>query len=114
VPLALANGTFEINPRRVWATVYSYNRAGITPETVEGILAEFERARLLFRWRTPDGKEWGYWTGIDKLGRLPGNSRRGKNERVGPDPPQDDCGSFWILMESITKPLSSRPEQNCA
>src|SRR3954468_24880281 len=89
LPLAFANGVFEANPRRVWSAVYSYNREGVTPEIVEAILAAFENVRLLFCWHTSDGKRWGYWTGVDKPGRLPGRSRRGKNEAVGPEPPTD-------------------------
>jgi hypothetical protein len=94
VPLATANGVFETNARRIWCAVYSYNRPEITVEQVEEILAEFTRVRLLFRWTDESGRVWGYWTGIDKPGRLPGKSRRGRNEVVGPEPPRDDLQSF--------------------
>jgi hypothetical protein len=53
LPLALANGVFEANARRVWSTVYSYNRPEVTVEGVEQILAEFERVGLLLRWTDP-------------------------------------------------------------
>jgi hypothetical protein len=95
VPLALANGTFEANPRRIWAQVYSYNRPDMTAENVSAILDALEYSKLLFRWTDqPSGKVWGYWVGIDKPGRLPGKSRRGKNEAVGPDPPFEELRSF--------------------
>jgi len=95
LPLALANGAFEANPRRIWSTVYSYNRPDVSPEEVEQILAEFEAVRLLFRWTEPEtGKVWGYWVGIDKPGRLPGRSRRGRNEAVGPEPPAQELRRF--------------------
>ena len=95
IPLALANGTFEAVPRRVWSTVYSYNRPDVTPEAVEQILAEFERVKLLFRWTdTTTGKVWGFWVGIDRPGRLPGKSRQGINEAVGPVPPADRLRKF--------------------
>jgi hypothetical protein len=45
LPLALANGSFEVNARCIWSTVYSYNRPDITIAHVEQILAEFERKR---------------------------------------------------------------------
>ena len=68
IPLAQADGTFECNPRRVWADVYSYNRPDITVEMVEEILKEFERVNLLKR-STRKGKDWGFWVGIES--RLP-------------------------------------------
>jgi hypothetical protein len=96
VPLALANGTFEATPRRVWSSVYSFNRPDVpTAELVEQLLDELERVKLLFRWTDPStGKVWGFWVGIDKPGRLPGRSRRGRNEAVGLDPPPDELRKF--------------------
>jgi hypothetical protein len=108
LPLALSNGVFEANPRRIWATVYSYNRPDVTLEDVVEILDEFERVKLLFRWTAADGKVWGYWTGIEKPGRLPGVSRRGKNEAIGPEPPLDSIrkvlDSNGIHTETIEQP----------
>jgi hypothetical protein len=96
-PLALANGVFECGARRIWSLVYSYNRPNVTVEQVEEILAAFAKAGMLFRWTATDGKVWGFWIGSDRPGRLPGRSRRGKNERVGPEPPADKLQKF---MES--------------
>ena len=95
VPLAMANGVFECNPRRIWAEIYSYNRPAITPEIVElEILPAFQRVALIFTWTDGCGKQWGYFVGIDKPGRLPGQSRRGRNEAVGPEPPADGLRKF--------------------
>jgi len=95
LPLALANGVFEANPRRIWSTVYSYNRPDVPAEEVEQILEEFERVKLLFRWiERETGKVWGFWVGIDKPGRLPGKSRWGKNEAIGPTPPPQELKHF--------------------
>lgn len=96
VPLALANGSFEANPRRLWSTVYSYNRPEITLEQVEQILAEFERVKLLFRWTdSATSKEWGFWIGIDKAGRLPTPSRlRDRHEKQGLVPPPAQLAEF--------------------
>ena len=94
IPLALANGVFEANPRRIWSQAYSYNRTDITLSDVEKILNEFERVKLLFRWSDEAGKVWGYWIGIEKPGRLPGQSRWGKNEAIGPSPPEEELRKF--------------------
>jgi hypothetical protein len=112
LPLALANGVFEANARRIWSTVYSYNRPEITLEHVEQILAEFERVKLLFRWTDPRSvKDWGYWIGIDKPGRLPAPSRlRQGHEILGPEPPAELLRSF--LSGSDDQPLASQPVAN--
>ncbi len=95
IPLALANGVFECNPRRVWSEVYSYNRADIAVQDVETIiLPALVGVGLLFCWKDEDGKGWGYWPGIEKPGRLPGKSRRGRNEAVGPEPPAEELRKF--------------------
>jgi len=58
---------------------------------VQQILNELERVGLLFRfYDAGTGKAWGFWTGIDKKGRLPSPSRQEKkHETVGPFPPKD-------------------------
>jgi hypothetical protein len=94
IPLALANGSFECSARLIWSQVYSFNRPDVTPEDVEIFLKAFEEARLLFRWMDGDGRSWAYFVGIDKPGRLPGKSRKGKNEKVGAEPPLDALRKF--------------------
>ena len=94
IPLALANGSFECSTRLVWSQVYSFNRPDVSHEDVEIFLKAFEEARLLFRWTDADGKQWGYFVGIDKPGRLPGKSRKGKNEKIGAEPPQEQLRKF--------------------
>jgi hypothetical protein len=101
LPLALANGVFEADPDRIWADVYSFNRPDIKPADVRRILEAFERVKLLFRWTDETGKVWGYWVGIEKPGRLPGKSRRGKNEAIGPEPPEEGLRAFLnVSMDS--------------
>lgn len=107
LPLALANGVFECNPRCVWATAYTFNRPEVTVEMVEMILAEFERVRLLFRWQEPDGKTWGYWTGIRKPGRLPSPSRLKKHHEIGPEPPQDLLKRFEAVQPANAQPVAN-------
>jgi hypothetical protein len=114
LPLAHANGSFEANPRRIWSTVYSYNRPEITVEQVEQILVEFERVKLLFRWIDgPTGKQWAYFIGIEKPGRLPPPSRlRQRHEVLGAEPPKDLLGKFFAESEPNGSPLASQSVPN--
>jgi hypothetical protein len=93
LPLALANGSFECNPVDITRRVYGKVMPSITRDQVELILAEFQRAKLLFTWRTPDEKLWGYWTGIER--RLPAQShvRRG-NYGIGAPVPVGPLAEF--------------------
>jgi hypothetical protein len=90
----MANGVFEASAERVWSDVYSFNRPDVTVKQVATFLAAFEQVKLLFRWTDGAGKVWGYWIGIDKPGRLPGKSRRGRNEAIGPEPPREALEKF--------------------
>lgn len=105
IPLALANGSFEADTRRIWATVYSYNRPDVSFEDVDEIEREFCRAGLLFLFFDKEtGKLWGYFTGIEKQGRLPAKSRlEKKHEPIGPTPPADALRAYVELTRS--KPL---------
>jgi len=107
IPLALANGVFEADTRRIWATIYSYNRPEITFDDAEEIKREFCRVGLLFLWPDEEtGKIWAYFVGIDKSGRLPSRSRLDrKHEPIGPTPPADALRSYVELTRS--KPLES-------
>ena len=107
IPLALANGVFEADTRRIWATIYSYNRPDISFEDAEEIKRELCRAGLLFLWPDDEtGKIWAYFTGIDKPGRLPSRSRLDKkHEPIGPIPPTEALRSYIEMTRS--KPLES-------
>jgi hypothetical protein len=85
LPLAEANGVFEANPDRIWVTAYAYHRDGTTPGWVRDLLTDFERVDLLRTWKE-SGKVWGYWTGIDKFGRLPGKEHRKRYKNLPPNP----------------------------
>ena len=87
VPLAEANGVFEVDVDRVWSDVYSYNREGVTVGIVAEILAELESVGLLRVWQE-SGKVWGYWEGIHKSGRLPKASELLKYKNLPPNPPE--------------------------
>lgn len=113
LPLALANGVFECNAHTVWATVYADNRDDIEPADIEQILAEFERVKLLFRWTDAQTqKQWGFWVGIEKPGRLPPKTRRYKHAVMGPEAPQEELRKFLAcsLREADVKPAASLRE----
>jgi hypothetical protein len=80
-PLADANGSFEItNLRIIWGKVAAI-RPHLTLENLQEIMRAFHEHGVLFIWER-DGKRYGHWTGSDKPGRLPRESRR--TARYGP------------------------------
>ncbi len=112
LPLALANGVFEANARRIWTMVYSYNRSDVSVEQVKNILDEFERVKLLFRWNEA-GKVWGYFVGIEKPGRLPPPSRlKHGHELLGPLPPRESLQAFIGSHVRTGQPMASQPVAN--
>jgi hypothetical protein len=104
VPLAEANGTFELDPRKIWLRVYGYNRQKVTMEFVYDLLEDLVASGLLLAWEE-DGKVYGFWDGQDKVGRLPGPSEQKKYKNLPPDPPLD-C-SKEITLEIIFRLRSS-------
>lgn len=90
--LALANGSFECDVRTVWSKCYLYSRPEVTTDQVKMILDAFERVGLLFRW-VHHGKQWGYWVGINKEGRLPPPTQRARMAR-GQEPPTKGLKAF--------------------
>lgn len=74
--LVLADGTFEVDPHRVWAEAYSFCGNGIDAKTVEKMLNAFENFGLLERKSDKNGRMWGYWTGCE--GCLPVRKERYK------------------------------------
>lgn len=95
LPLAMANGVFECDLRRIWAKCYVYSRPEMSIEQLMEVFHAFAQVGLLFRWREACGKEWGYWVGISKIGRLPPKSRLyRKHETCGPEPPKKQLAEF--------------------
>jgi hypothetical protein len=95
LPLAMANGVFECDIRRIWAKCYVYCRPEMSIEQLMEVFHAFVQVGLLFRWREACGKEWGYWVGISKIGRLPPKSRLyRKHETCGPEPPRKQLAEF--------------------
>src|SRR5215472_6984089 len=79
--LADANGSFELTNLRVPHAKVAAIRKNLALERFEQIINEFQDKGLLFVWAA-GGKRYGYWTGSDKPGRFPRESRR--TPRYGP------------------------------
>jgi hypothetical protein len=110
LPLALANGVFELDADQIWARVYAYLRPSMSRDDVSKIVAAFERSGLLFGWNAEDGKRWGFWIGIDKPGRLPRLSRlKNGHEKLGPAPPKVELETYvarqWYTKGAPLAPL---------
>ena len=88
LPLAEANGTFELDPRKIWLRVYGYNRQDVQMDFVYDLLEDLASVGLLLAWEE-DGKTYAFWDGQDKVGRLPGPSEQKKYKSLPPDPPLD-------------------------
>src|SRR5438094_4701928 len=67
-PIALVDGTFEADARRLWAAAYATIRTDWDAAKVVLLLDEFERVGLLRRAKDENGRTWGYWVGSDKFG----------------------------------------------
>ena len=86
IPLAEANGGFEADPDRIWAKAYAYLRDGTNPGWVRDLLEDFKSVDLLRTW-SENGKVWGWWTGIDKTGRLPSKKHLDRYTNLPPSAP---------------------------
>ena len=74
LPLAAANGVFEIDLDAIRSRVYAASlHPSFTSKSVFDVLCEFTQVGLLQVWME-DEKVWGYFLGIEKAGRLPGKA----------------------------------------
>jgi hypothetical protein len=105
IPLAMANGTFECDAATVQYRVCGFRQAHLSEEFIRLMLDEFERVKLLFRWRVGN-KEWGYWAGIEKPGRLPADSQKYKYAK-GESVPKAE---FQAWLEEEVQPYQVDPE----
>lgn len=88
IPMAEANGVFEADIYRIQAKVYAYMLPTTTPDVVGRILKAFTEAGLVKVWRE-DNKNWGYFVGIEKSGRLPELRYLARYKNLPPSPPLD-------------------------
>jgi hypothetical protein len=90
--------------------------ADMTSEEVFYILREFISVGLLRVWKE-DNKVWGYFNGIEKSGRLPGEASLKRNKHLPPSPPIEDAPldeMFAIINPLFPKgcTMVPRPPQN--
>jgi hypothetical protein len=88
LPLAEANGVFEADIHRIRARVYSYLLPDISSDDVRDILRAFTEAGLVKIWQE-DNKNWGYFVGIEKPGRLPALGHLSRYKNLPPSPHLD-------------------------
>jgi hypothetical protein len=84
--LAEANGSFECDVERIWATLYSYQMPRIKLRHVQVMLEQFKRAGALATWEDEQypGKTFGYFIGNDKPGRLPPKAHLNRYKNLPP------------------------------
>lgn len=88
IPMAEANGVFEADVHRIQAKVYAYMLPSVTSDMVGRLLTAFTEAGLVKVWRE-DNKNWGYFIGIEKSGRLPPLGHLSRYKNLPPSPHMD-------------------------
>lgn len=86
LPLAEANGVFEIDFDILRAKVYPVINPQFSSEDVRLVFNEFVRVGLL-TWFADSDKLFGYFVGIDKSGRLPSEKHLKRYKDLPPEPP---------------------------
>jgi len=99
------HGVFECDALLIWQKSCAFMCPDQTPATIERLLDELERAKLLFRWTGTEprcrGKVLGFWVGIEKAGRLPPPSKK-KKIPVKYEPPPQDALARFLAGDSAT------------
>jgi hypothetical protein len=96
LPLAEANGTFELDPEMIRAKIYSFMLPEITVSFVKTTIKAFISAKLLDTWRA-EGKTWGFFIGMEKKGRLVSSEHLKRYKNLPPTYPgliRDGSGSM--------------------
>jgi hypothetical protein len=83
--LAEANGAFEYDADRIWSDLFSYNREDVDRDRCAEMLEAFIDADMLEVYEQ-DGKNYGFWVGIDKPGRLPSAAHQARYATLPPAP----------------------------
>jgi hypothetical protein len=89
LPLAEANGVFEADPDRIHAKIYAFLLPNVKKPIVRAILRAMVEVGLVKIWNE-DGKDWGYFCGIEKPGRLPSIKHLDRYSNLPPNPPIED------------------------
>jgi hypothetical protein len=86
IPLAEANGVFEVDFDIIRSRVYPILCPEFSTEDVQGVFTVFVRSGLLHTWKD-SGKDWAYFIGMEKPGRLPGEKHVSRYKHLPPPPP---------------------------
>ncbi len=86
VTFAQANGTFEADANIIWAKFYAYQFPSRKLKHVFEILSAFSEAGLIHLWQE-DGKQWGFFSGSEKPGRLPSSKHLNRYKNLPPSYP---------------------------
>lgn len=86
IPLAEANGVFEVDFDIIRARVYPIILPTFSSENVQDVFDEFVRVGLLYTWSDTQ-KQYAYFVGIDKAGRLPSEKHLKRYSALPPDVP---------------------------
>lgn len=103
LPMAEANGTFEADPEKIHHTIYNFLVKSVTVREVKHILSLFIEHKLVIIWKE-NGKTWGFFSGMEKKGRLPSKSQLVKYKELPPSIPeelldQSKTGLAWIGLD---------------
>lgn len=86
LPLAEANGVFEVDFDIIRSRVYPIIDPAMDASGVEVVYREFVRTGLIREWYEQE-KRWAYFVGIDKPGRLPAEKHVSRYKHLPPNPP---------------------------
>lgn len=106
LPLAEANGTFELDHDMIWSRVYACLCPSVTSEEVKEIAKMFVEVGLIYKWNE-HGKTWGYFRGNEKPGRLPAKTHLDRYKNLPPFVPDksgivpDNPGESGISPEGF-------------
>ena len=102
LPMAEANGVFEVDFDIIRAKIYPVIDPNFTAENVRQVFVEFVRVGLL-TWFADNGKDYAYFVGINKPGRLPSGKhlKRYKNLPPIPEPSRIDPANCGTIPEGF-------------
>lgn len=92
LPLAEANGWFEVDFDIIRAKVYPVIDPKFSSENVQAVFREFVRVGLL-TWLVKEERHYGYFVGIGKKGRLPGDKHLKRYKNLPDCPIPDSSGA---------------------
>src|ERR1035438_3832944 len=93
LPSADANGCCEYNPALIYRNCYAMLRDGWTPAKVAALFDALEAAKMVYRFEH-SGKQYAFFLGMEREGRLPKPSERSRYKNSGSIVPVDGLAAF--------------------